>query len=53
MAYVSENIKNRFIEEIYRSYYKKNLGEGKITQKQLKDCIFPSKPTAGACIIKL
>ena len=53
VAYVSENIKNRFIEEIYRSYYKKNLGEGKVTQNQLKDCIFPSKPTAGACIIKL
>ncbi|QDZ18267.1 galactokinase [Chloropicon primus] len=53
VAYVSENTKNRFIEEIYRSYYKKNLDSGKFERSQLRDCIFPSKPSPGACIIPL
>ena len=53
VAYVSENNKKKFIENIYCSYYKKHLDAGKITQKQLKNCIFPSKPSAGACVIVL
>jgi len=51
VAYVSENIKNKFVEEIYRAYYKKKLDEKLIEREQLKNCIFPSKPTAGACIV--
>ena len=52
VAYVSENIVNKFIEEIYRSFYKKKLDAGLIQQSQLRNCIFPSKPSAGACVIQ-
>merc|ERR1711977_490134 len=48
VAYISENIKNKFIEEIYKSYYKRNLDSGKVTRQELKGCIFPSKPSPGA-----
>ena len=51
VAYVSENLKNKFIEQIYCNYYKKRLDAGQIERHQLKNCIFPSKPSPGACLI--
>ena len=51
VAYVSENLKNKFIEQIYFSYYKKRIDQGLVQRHQLKNCIFPSKPSPGACIV--